>query len=157
MRTKKTARNLVVSLVLTTIVALIGLVKIKVLLYYLGDEGTGIYQLFNQLINYISLVDAGLTGSLLYSLYKPVSENNIKQINSILKGGRNFFNKIAILIIIIGILISFRIDFFLSKYTMSIRYIQICFILFIVSNAVNYFVTSQKAILEARQNLYKVY
>ena len=68
MRTKKTARNLIISTILTSLVALIGLFKIKVFLAELGDEATGIYQLFTQIFSYISLVDAGLTSSLLYSL-----------------------------------------------------------------------------------------
>ena len=157
MRTKKTARNLIISTILTSLVALIGLFKIKVFLSELGDEATGIYQLFTQIFSYISLVDAGLTSSLLYSLYKPVSDNDYKKINAILKGGRNFYNKIAIIIIIIGILLSFKIDFFLKDYTLPLWYIQISFILFIIASAINYFVTPQKVILEARQNLYKVH
>lgn len=157
MRTKKTVRNLIVSTVLTSLVALIGLFKIKVFLAYLGDEATGIYQLFNQILSYISLVDAGLTSSLLYSLYKPVNDNNYKKINSILKGGKNFYNKIAIIIIVIGVILSFKIDFFISDYTLPLWYIQVSFILFIVASAINYFVTPQKVILEARQNLYKVH
>ena len=157
MRTKKTARNLIISTILTTLVALIGLFKIKVFLAELGDEATGIYQLFTQIFSYISLVDAGLTSSLLYSLYKPVSDENHKKINEILKGGHNFYSKIALIIIAIGIVLSFKIDFFLSDYTLPLNYIRICFILFIVSSGINYFVTPQKVILEARQNLYKVH
>lgn len=157
MRTKKTARNLIVGTVLTTLIALLGLVKIKVFLHYMGDEATGIYQLFNQIFSYISLVDAGLTSSILYSLYKPVSNNNIKKINAILKGGRKFYNVIALIIIAIGVLISFKIDFFISDYTLPFWYIQISFILFILASATNYFVTTRKVILEARQNLYKVH
>lgn len=157
MRTQKTAKNLIISTILTTIIALIGLVKIKVFLAYLGDEATGIYQLFSQILSYISLVDAGLTSSLLYSLYKPVGNNDVKKINAILKGGRKFYNKIAFIIIVIGLLVSFKIDFFLAEYTLPLSYIQICFILFIVASAINYFVTSRKVLLEARQNLYKVH
>lgn len=157
MRTEKTAKNLIISTFLTTVIALIGLIKIKIFLNYLGDEATGIYQLFSQILSYISLVDAGLTSSLLYSLYKPVSNNDTKKINSILKGGRNFYNKIAIIIILLGILVSFKIDFFLSEYSMPLWYIQISFIIFIIASAINYFVTSRKVILEARQNLYKVH
>ena len=55
MRTKKTARNLIISTILTSLVALIGLFKIKVFLAELGDEATGIYQLFTQIFSYISL------------------------------------------------------------------------------------------------------
>ncbi len=157
MRTQKAARNLIISTILTTLVALVGLFKIKVFLSELGDEATGIYQLFTQIFSYISLVDAGLTSSLLYCLYKPVSDNDSKKINAILKGGRRFYNKVAILIIVIGIILSFRIDFFLKDYTLELRYIQICFILFITASGINYFVTPQKVILEARQNLYKVH
>ena len=157
MRTEKTARNLVISTILTTMVALIGLFKIKVFLAQLGDEATGIYQLFTQIFSYISLVDAGLTSSLLYCLYKPVADNNHKKINEILKGGRGFYNKVAIIIIVIGVLLSLKIDFFLKDYTMPLWYIQVSFILFIVASAINYFVTPQKVILEARQNLYKVH
>lgn len=157
MRTKKTVRNLIVSTILTSLVAFIGLFKIKVFLSYLGDEATGIYQLFSQILSYISLVDAGLTSSLLYSLYKPVSENNYEKINSILKGGKKFYSRIAIIIILIGLILSFKIDFFLSDYHISLWYIQLCFILFVVASSINYFVTPQKVILEARQNLYKVH
>ena len=157
MRTKKTARNLIISTILTSLVALIGLFKIKVFLAELGDEATGIYQLFTQLLSYISLVDAGLTSSLLYSLYKPVSDNDHNKINSILKGGYNFYSKIAVVIIIIGIILSIKIDFFLSDYTLPLNYIRVCFILFIASSGINYFVTPQKVVLEARQNLYKVH
>ncbi len=157
MRTQKAARNLIISTILTTLVALVGLIKIKVFLAQLGDETTGIYQLFTQIFSYISLVDAGLTSSLLYCLYKPVSDNNDKKINEILKGGRNFYNKIAIIIVAIGIILSFKIDFFLKDYSLPFWYIQVCFIMFIVASGINYFVTPQKVILEARQNLYKVH
>ena len=90
-------------------------------------------------------------------MFKPVSEKNTKKINEILKGGRNFYNIIAIIIIFLGIIISFKIDFFIKDCTLPIRYVQICFILFIISSAISYFVTSRKIILEAKQNLYKVH
>ena len=109
MRTQKAARNLIVSLILTILVALIGLLKVKVFLSYLGDELTGIYQLFTQLFSYVSLVDAGLSSSLLYCLYKPVNDKNNSKINSILKGGKIFYTKIGIIMIIVGILISFNL------------------------------------------------
>jgi len=153
MRTKKSIKNFIISTVLTTIIAIIGLVKSKVFISYLGDGATGIYQLFAQLYAYISLVDAGLTGSLLYSLYKPISKNNHKKINGILKAGRKFFNIIAIIIMFIGIMLSFNLNFFITESNISAKYIQICFIIFIISSAINYFVTTRKTLFEADQNI----
>lgn len=157
MRTEKSVKNFTISAILSTIVALIGIVKSKMFLTYLGNDLTGIYQLFNQLFSYISLVDSGLTGSLLFSLYKPVSSNNYKQINAILKAGKKFFNIIAFVIIILGILLSLKIDFFISDTNISMLYIQICFVLFIIACAINYFVTCHKLIIEANQNVYIIH
>lgn len=157
MRTKKSIKNFLISTVLTTIIAIIGLFKSKIFLDFLGDEATGVYQLFSQLYAYISLVDAGLTSSLLYSLYKPISENNYSKINGILKSGRKFFNIIAIIILLIGVIVSFKIDYFMTGGTLSFTYIQICFILFILASSINYFVTARKILFEADQNIYNVH
>lgn len=157
MRTKKSAKNFIISVVLTTIIALIGLVKSKMFLVYLGDEQTGLYQLFSQLYSYISLVDAGLTGSLLFELYKPISEKDYKKINCILKGGRNFFNLIGFVILTIGVILSFKLDFFISDVNVSMKYIQLSFIMFMIASTLNYLVTARKALFEAEQNLYIVY
>ena len=154
---KKSIKNFIISTVLTSIIAIVGLVKSKIFITYLGDSSTGIYQLFSQLYAYISLVDAGLTGSLLYYLYKPISENDQKQINSILKAGRKFFNIIAIIIILLGIILSFKLNFFITSGNISNLYIQICFIIFIISSATNYFVTTRKTLFEADQNISTVH
>lgn len=157
MRTKKVTKNLIISTILTTLVALVGLVKTKTFLKYLGPETTGVYQLFSQILSYISLVNAGLTNSLLYSLFDPVNKNDVKQTNSVLKAGRNFYNIVAALIVIIGVIVSFNISFFLKDCTLPTRYVQICFILFVISSAINYFVTARKSLIEAQQNIYKVH
>ena len=157
MRTKKSARNFIISVLLTTVIALIGLVKSKMFLVYLGDEQTGLYQLFSQLYSYISLVDAGLTGSLLYELYKPISQRDYKKINSILKGAKRFFNVIGLIILIIGILLSFKLNFFINDTNVSMKYIQLSFIMFMIASTLNYLVTARKTLFEAEQNLYIVY
>jgi len=158
MRTKKTFINLIVSVLLTIGVAIIGLFKVKVFLAYLGDETVGLYQLYTQFFSYISIVESGLTSSLLYYLYKPVSEKNYSKINSLLKGGRKFYNFVVFLMIIIGIVLSFNIDFFLSNDVVTnFSYIQFCFIIFLISSSLNYLVTARKVIIEAKQNLYKVH
>lgn len=157
MRTKKVTRNFIVSTICTVLIALIGIVKSKVFLTYLGDETTGVYQLYSQLYSYLSLVDAGLTGSLLFSLYKPLSEKNYSKINGILKAGRKFFAKIALIIFLLGIILSFNLNFFVNCKELSMNYIQISFILFILASIINYFVTARTMLFEAEQDVYIVH
>lgn len=157
MRTKKSIKNFLTSTLLTTVIALIGIIKSKMFLVYLGDEQTGIYQLFSQLYSYISLVDAGLTGSLLFELYKPISKKDYHKVNEILKGARNFFNLMGLIIVLLGIVLSFRLDFFVADINISLKYVQLSFIMFMFASTLNYLVTARKTLFEAEQNIYIVY
>ena len=155
MRTKSTLKTFLYGILFTSIIAILGLVKTKILLSCLGDEYVGVYQLFYQIYLYLSIVDGGIGASVTYQLYKPISDNNTKKINNIIEGSRRYFNKIGIFVILLGILISFEIMFFIKETTISVLYIKICFILYIISSAISYFSTSYAFLYEAEQKLYK--
>lgn len=155
MRTKSTLKTFLYGILFTSIIAILGLVKTKILLSCLGDEYVGVYQLFYQIYLYLSIVDGGIGASVTYQLYKPINDNNTKKINNIIEGSRRYFNKIGIFVILLGILISFEIMFFIKETTISVLYIKICFILYIISSAISYFSTSHAFLYEAEQKLYK--
>ena len=155
MRTKNTLKSFIYGAFFTAIIAILGLVKTKILLQCLGDEYVGIYQLFYQIYLYISLVDGGLCAAVTYQLYKPVNENNYEEINSILSGAKKYFNRIGLFVIILGLLLSIEIMFFIKETTINVMYIRVCFILYIISSAVSYFTYSHQILYEAEQKLYK--
>ena len=100
MRTKNTLKTFIYSFTLTGIIALLGLVKTKILLAYLGQEYVGVYQLFYQLYIYISLVDGGIGASVTYHLYKPIHEKKKNEINNIYNGARYYYNIIGLIVIL---------------------------------------------------------
>lgn len=112
MRTKNALKTFIYGIFFTIIIAILGLIKTKVLLKCLGDEYVGIYQLFYQIYLYLSIVDGGVGASVTYRLYKPVSENDANSINKIMEASRRYFNKIGIIVTILGFLLSFEIMFF---------------------------------------------
>ena len=71
MKTKRTALNMVTDVIPLLIVSLLGIFKVKLFIEYLGNETMGLYNLFNNIMIYVSLVDGGLASAVLYSLYKP--------------------------------------------------------------------------------------
>ncbi len=155
MRTKNSAKTFIYGIVLTTIIAILGLFKTKVLLQYLGDDSVGVYQLFYQLFLYVSLIDSGLTAAITYRLYKPINEANYRKINELLSGAKDFFSKIGIAVIIIGIILSFFIMSFIKDTQLDIIYIQIAFIIFIIASSTSYFISARTIRFEAEQKLYK--
>lgn len=79
LRTKNTLKTFLYGIFFTSIIAILGLVKTKILLSCLGDEYVGVYQLFYQIYLYLSIVDGGIGASVTYQLYKPISSNNTKK------------------------------------------------------------------------------
>lgn len=155
MRTKNTLKTFLYGFVLTSIIAVLGLVKTKILLKYLGQEYVGVYQLFYQLYTYLSLVDGGIGASIAYHLYKPIHEKNTEAINKLYRGAKQYFRVVGLIVVILGIILSFGIMFLIKETTISAIYIKICFILFVISSATSYFTTAHALIYEAEQKLYK--
>lgn len=155
MRTKNSTKSFIYATILTTVIALLGIIKIKVFLQYLGDDNVGIYQLFYQLFLYISLIDSGITVAVAYFLYKPINDKNYKRINQILSGAKDYFNKIGVGVIGIGILLSFFIMYFIKSTELSVIYIRVCFILFIIASSMSYFISARTILYEAEQRVYK--
>ena len=61
------------------IIGVIGLIKVDVLIKYIGDVGNGYYQVINQIITYVFIAQMGFSDAVIYSLYKPIAENDEMQ------------------------------------------------------------------------------
>lgn len=154
MRTKKSLKTLLSGVILTGIIAVLGLIKTKIMLKYLGDDSVGLYQLFSQIYTYLSLIDGGLAAGITYFLYKPVSEHNYTKINAVLSAAKKYFNKIGVLILGFSVVVSFFIMFFIKETSFSQLYIQLCFILYVMASVNSYFVAARFTLYEANQELY---
>lgn len=155
MRTKKSFLNLLTDIIPQLVLALLSFVRVKLLLMNLGTEVVGVYQLFGQILPYLSLAEMGLTSAVQYSLYKPISEKNCKKISEILVGTKSVFNKILIIMIIIGILIAPNVKFFIANTTLTNTFIMCAFILLMLSNVIGYLSTPYVVMFDSSQEKYK--
>ena len=92
------------NLILTILISLIGFVQNKYFVRYLGIEVLGIMKLFNQLFQYINIVEMGIGSASAYALYKPLAEKNIEEISKIVSTIKSIYNKIAIVLFGMGLL-----------------------------------------------------
>ena len=114
-KTKKTALNLVTDVVPLLIVSLLGIFKVKLFIQYLGNETMGLYNLFSNIMVYVSLVDGGLSSAVLFSLYKPNAEGNNKKVSELLSGALVSFSKIGMIVFGLAFLVSFVVIFFIKN------------------------------------------
>lgn len=154
MRTKKVFINFVTDAFPQIIIMILGFLKIKLLLNHLGDETLGLYQLYGQIVSYLVLVEGGVGTAMLFHLYKPIHEKNKKKINEIMSASRVVFNTIGIIILVIGILISFNISILIKENTFSNNYLMITFFVFLLSQILNYFCIPYRNMFDASQDRY---
>ena len=68
--------NSMATAIYQVIVMLAGFVTPRILLQFYGSEMNGLVSSINQFITYFSLVEAGIAGAAVYSLYKPLAEKD---------------------------------------------------------------------------------
>lgn len=156
MRTKNGILNFVTGYIFYFILAILGIVKVKVFISSLGQELYALNQLYINLFSYLSLAEAGIGVAFTFRLYKLLAEKNYDGVNSIFSGTKEIFKKIGIFILILGFIFSFIVPIFTKDTTLSNIYILLTFLLFIVKNSVDYFMYVPRLIMQADQKLYKI-
>ena len=153
-KTKKTALNLVTDVVPLLIVSLLGIFKVKLFIQYLGNETMGLYNLFSNIMVYVSLVDGGISSAILYSLYKPNAEGDDKKLSELLSGSMVTFSKIGMYVFGIAFVVSFFVIFLIKNCAFDYWYIVLTFLLFSLSNVIAYFFTPYKELLNVKEKKY---
>ena len=138
------------------LIGVVGIIKMDVLIKYIGDVGNGYYQTINQIISYVFLAQAGFSDAVTYSLYKPFAENNKDNINAIYGGARKVFKIIGLIILGIIFLVTIGLHLFYhfeDGYEISAL---ICFFIISTSYLISYFGKGQTymAVLSAAQEKY---
>ena len=156
MRTKKIFLNMICDILPYLLIGVIGIIKMDVLITYIGDIGNGYYQTINQIISYVFLAQAGFSDAVIYSLYKPFAEKNKDDINAIYGGARKIFKRIGFIILGLICLVTLGLYFFYQfeeGYKISAL---ICFFIISTSYLISYFGRGQtySAVLSAAQEKY---
>ena len=156
MRTKKIFLNMITDIIPYILIGIIGLVKVRFLIYYIGDIGNGYYQTINQIITYIFLAQIGFGDAVIYSLYKYFAKENKREINRIYTGSRKIFKKIGYVILGIIFIVSILLYFFYGFEDGYKNTSLIAFIIISCSYLIAYFGCGQTylAILSASENKY---
>lgn len=156
MRTKKIFLNMVCDILPYLLIGIVGLLKMNVLITYIGDVGNGYYQTINQIISYVFLAQAGFSDAVIYSLYKPFAEKNNNDINAIYGGARRIFKIIGLIIFGIICLVTLGLYLFYDFEDGYMVSSLVCFFIISTSYLISYFGKGQTfmAVLSAAQEKY---
>jgi hypothetical protein len=90
-RTSKFLYNTFFAAAYQIVILAAGFIVPRIMLQYYGSEINGLITSITQFINYFNLVEAGLAGASVYALYKPLAENNHREISAVVTATKNFY------------------------------------------------------------------
>ncbi|MGL5963926.1 MAG: lipopolysaccharide biosynthesis protein [Fusobacteriaceae bacterium] len=157
MRLKNSLKNSGISLCTNVIKILFSFFIRRLFLLKLGQEYLGLNGLLLNVISMFSLVELGVGSAIGYSLYKPLSTNNYKEIASKMNFFKTTYRWISLLIVILGAFSYPLVQNIIYKSEgIEKIVINVAYCLFIFDTAVSYLLSYKKILLEADQKGYKL-
>ena len=107
-------KEIILNFIFTLLTNVLGFVQNKFFIQYMGIETLGMMKLFSQLLAYLNIVELGLGSASAFALYKPLAEKDYKKISIVVTTIESIYNKIAMIILVLGILCVPLISFFME-------------------------------------------
>ena len=153
-RTEKSIRNFVFAIASQAVTVALAFITRTCLIYCLGIEAVAINGLFTEVITALSLAELGVGSAIVYNLYKPLSEGDHQKVSQLMNLFRKAYRIIALATLVIGVVLTPWIQFFIKDLSYDISFIRIVFLMFVFQSVVSYLFSYKIALLEADQNAY---
>lgn len=150
-RTANVFKNTAARLLQRVASILVQFILRTIFIYLLGKEYTGVSGLFTDILNVLSLMEAGLDTSMVYVLYKPLADNDQKRIKALLDFYKKAFLIIGVLVLVIGIAIIPFLGIIIKDVPNIREDIRLIFVFYVVTSASSYFFVYRTVLLNADQ------
>ena len=151
---KKIMRNSGYTLAYKMLNVVLSFITRKIFLIYLSSELLGLNSLFTDLLGLLNLADMGLGMALQYNLYKPLAEKDNEKVAKLLNAAKKIYNTVGLMMIVVGIILSFFIQYLIKDNPYSLEFIRLVFIINVISNASTYFFAHKRLFLHATEDVY---
>lgn len=154
MRVKHSILNISAGLGSQLIITLLSFVSRTVFIYTLGVEYLGINGLFTSILLMLSIAEAGIGSAIMYSLYKPLAEEDTTKVIVLMKLYKQVYRMIAIVVLLLGLAIMPFLPLFVKE--TSVQNLQVIYMLFLANTALPYFFLYKNSFLNVCQKGYIV-
>ena len=153
-RTLNSARNIFAGFISQGIVLGVGFINRMVFIRCLSAEYLGLNGLFTNILSMLSLAELGIGTAIVYALYKPLAENDERQIAILMKFFAKAYKAIGLFVAVIGIGLLPFLNQLIGEAPNVHENIYTVYLLYLFNTAVSYFFTYKSSLLIADQKNY---
>lgn len=151
-RIKNSFRNVVGAIINKFVAIVFPFVIRTIIIYKLGAEYAGLNSLFTSVLQILSLSELGIGSAIVFSMYKPIAENDYETVGALLKLYRHFYFIIGCFMLVVGIImIPFLPNLIRGSYPTDIN-LYTLYLIYLANTVLSYFLFAYKSsILNAFQ------
>ncbi|MDD4781003.1 MAG: hypothetical protein PHT02_10465 [Tissierellia bacterium] len=154
-RTKRFVYNSLTAALLQIFTVIAGFIVPRIILVFYGSEINGLVTSITQFIAYFNLVEAGLAGAAVYALYKPLADEDHKNINAVLSATNRFYILSGYIFLSLTLGLALIYPAFIKTTELSPFSVGSLVLILGVSGALEFFTMAKyRALLTADQKLY---
>lgn len=151
-RTKNALRNIAFGSVNRVVTLVLPFVTRTIILYLLGASFLGIGTLFSSILSFLSLTELGLSSAIVYSMYKPIAQNDNGTVGALLNFYRKLYRMIGCIILALGTALLPFVPFLMKGDAPSGINVYILYYLYLINSVISYFFAGyRQSLLTAHQ------
>lgn len=151
-RTKNSINNAIWGFMNKAVMLLGPFIVRTVLIYKLSADYAGLNSLFSSILSILSLSELGFSNAIVYSMYKPIAEDDSKKICALLRLYRKAYRIIGLVILGVGLLLTPFLRFMIKGSLPPDVNLYILYFIFLFNTVISYFLFAYKtSILSAHQ------
>ena len=155
-RSENVVKNATVTLLMQVVKNILGFVSRTIFIKVLGAEYLGVNGLFTEILTVLSFAELGVGNAMVFSLYKPLAENDTEKIKSLMRLYEKAYRVIGIVIAVLGIIITPFLPHIVGEVTYIKENLYVLYLLFLLNTVVSYFFVYKKSLIIADQKNYIV-
>ena len=155
MRQRLAVKSSAIGLVARMSALVLSLISTRLFVQYIGIEIKGISGIISNMLSLLQLAEMGIGAAIVYALYKPLAENDIESVKSLMAFYKKSYRAIGILILFIGIIVSFFLRVLIEETSYSWDYIYLVFFIQLLTSVSTYLIGAyRRNLLYADQKQY---
>ena len=153
-RTKNATRNIIFGILLKIFQIVVPFLMRTAMIYLMGVQYLGLNSLFASILQMLNLAELGVGSAMIYSMYKPIAEDDNVTICALMKLYRTYYNIIGLVIAVIGCILTPFIPKLISGDIPENINIYVLYLLNLGATVLSYWLFAYKnSILQAHQRV----
>lgn len=153
-RTKNAARNIAFGSVLKLYQVITPFLMRTSMIYFMGVQYLGLNSLFTSILQVLNLTELGVGSAMVYSMYKPIADDDVSSICALMKLYRLYYRIIGIVIAVVGVALTPFIPYLIKSDLPAGLNIYVLYLLNLGATVLSYWLFAYKnSLFQAHQRV----